>query len=127
MMVSLWQLFGPGLEHALHVGAVELLATRARSPSGKAKVCKTFIGGSIPPRASISSPRQTSCRFEISCSNLFVLNVSRLPSAVAQPILAMRPPRRFQIPHKSVPVLQNSGSLHFVGTASKLLVLLTRK
>jgi hypothetical protein len=25
----------------------------ARSPSGKAKVCKTFIGGSIPPRASI--------------------------------------------------------------------------
>jgi hypothetical protein len=25
---------------------------RARSPSGKAKVCKTFIGGSIPPRAS---------------------------------------------------------------------------
>src|SRR6266850_3091335 len=24
----------------------------ARSPSGKAKVCKTFIGGSIPPRAS---------------------------------------------------------------------------
>jgi hypothetical protein len=28
----------------------------ARSPSGKAKVCKTFIGGSIPPRASIFSP-----------------------------------------------------------------------
>jgi hypothetical protein len=26
--------------------------TKARSPSGKAKVCKTFIGGSIPPRAS---------------------------------------------------------------------------
>ncbi len=26
--------------------------TGARSPSGKAKVCKTFIGGSIPPRAS---------------------------------------------------------------------------
>ncbi len=26
----------------------------ARSPSGKAKVCKTFIGGSIPPRASNS-------------------------------------------------------------------------
>jgi thiol-disulfide isomerase/thioredoxin len=25
---------------------------KARSPSGKAKVCKTFIGGSIPPRAS---------------------------------------------------------------------------
>jgi hypothetical protein len=24
----------------------------ARSPSGKAKVCKTFTGGSIPPRAS---------------------------------------------------------------------------
>ena len=24
----------------------------ARSPSGKAKVCKTFIGGSIPLRAS---------------------------------------------------------------------------
>jgi hypothetical protein len=24
----------------------------ARWPSGKAKVCKTFIGGSIPPRAS---------------------------------------------------------------------------
>jgi hypothetical protein len=27
-------------------------APEARSPSGKAKVCKTFIGGSIPPRAS---------------------------------------------------------------------------
>ena len=26
--------------------------SEARSPSGKAKVCKTFIGGSIPPRAS---------------------------------------------------------------------------
>ena len=26
--------------------------SKARSPSGKAKVCKTFIGGSIPPRAS---------------------------------------------------------------------------
>src|SRR6516164_7919562 len=26
----------------------------ARSPSGKAKVCKTFIGGSSPPRASNS-------------------------------------------------------------------------
>jgi hypothetical protein len=30
--------------------------TAARSPSGKAKVCKTFIGGSIPPRASKMSP-----------------------------------------------------------------------
>jgi hypothetical protein len=30
-------------------------APEARSPSGKAKVCKTFIGGSIPPRASNSS------------------------------------------------------------------------
>ncbi len=29
-----------------------LRAVKARSPSGKAKVCKTFIGGSIPPRAS---------------------------------------------------------------------------
>src|SRR5208282_2600133 len=29
-----------------------LLVNGARSPSGKAKVCKTFIGGSIPPRAS---------------------------------------------------------------------------
>jgi hypothetical protein len=27
----------------------------ARSPSGKAKVCKTFIGGSTPPRASKTS------------------------------------------------------------------------
>ena len=27
-------------------------ASKARSPSGKAKICKTFIGGSIPPRAS---------------------------------------------------------------------------
>ena len=27
-----------------------------RSPSGKAKVCKTFIGGSIPPRASNHAP-----------------------------------------------------------------------
>src|SRR5260221_8089737 len=25
--------------------------TEARSPSGKAKVCKTFIGGSVSPRA----------------------------------------------------------------------------
>jgi hypothetical protein len=30
----------------------------ARSPSGKAKVCKTFIGGSIPPRASKAAPFQ---------------------------------------------------------------------
>jgi hypothetical protein len=29
----------------------------ARSPSGKAKVCKTFIGGSIPPRASSNPPQ----------------------------------------------------------------------
>jgi hypothetical protein len=28
------------------------VACEARSPSGKAKVCKTFNGGSIPPRAS---------------------------------------------------------------------------
>src|SRR6267142_1428237 len=28
------------------------LRSVARSPSGKAKVCKTFIGGSIPPRDS---------------------------------------------------------------------------
>jgi hypothetical protein len=27
----------------------------ARSPSGKARVCKTLIGGSIPPRASNAS------------------------------------------------------------------------
>ena len=33
-----------------------LFNTLARSPSGKAKVCKTFIGGSIPPRASNSPP-----------------------------------------------------------------------
>src|SRR5882762_1331120 len=35
-------------------GRMEELVTtsEARSPSGKAKVCKTFIGGSIPPRAS---------------------------------------------------------------------------
>lgn len=31
---------------------IPLLCRVARSPSGKAKVCKTFIGGSIPPRAS---------------------------------------------------------------------------
>ena len=30
-------------------------ATVARSPSGKARVCKTLIGGSIPPRASKNS------------------------------------------------------------------------
>jgi hypothetical protein len=29
-----------------------VFVSEARSPSGKAKVCKTFIGGSIPPRAS---------------------------------------------------------------------------
>src|SRR5215472_16269600 len=28
----------------------------ARSPSGKAEVCKTSIGGSIPPRASNNPP-----------------------------------------------------------------------
>ena len=28
---------------------------KARSPSGKAEVCKTSIGGSIPPRASKTS------------------------------------------------------------------------
>jgi hypothetical protein len=30
----------------------------AQSPSGKAKVCKTFIGGSIPPCASKLTPLQ---------------------------------------------------------------------
>jgi hypothetical protein len=48
-----------GLEGSFRVGAVRLSANGlllegARSPSGKAKVCKTFIGGSIPPRASNS-------------------------------------------------------------------------
>ena len=33
---------------------ITLSVATARSPSGKAKVCKTFIGGSIPPRASNS-------------------------------------------------------------------------
>lgn len=33
----------------------QLHKTVARSPSGKAWVCKTHIGGSIPPRASKSS------------------------------------------------------------------------
>jgi hypothetical protein len=32
--------------------ATRFMSYEARSPSGKAKVCKTFIGGSIPPRAS---------------------------------------------------------------------------
>src|SRR5712692_7859738 len=32
--------------------SVRIEISEARSPSGKAKVCKTFIGGSIPPRAS---------------------------------------------------------------------------
>jgi hypothetical protein len=45
------------LGRSFRVGAVRLLidgplVDGARSPSGKAKVCKTFIGGSIPPRAS---------------------------------------------------------------------------
>ena len=30
-----------------------LMNEMARSPSGKARVCKTLNGGSIPPRASI--------------------------------------------------------------------------
>ena len=34
---------------------VPQLSPRARSPSGKAEVCKTSIGGSIPPRASKNS------------------------------------------------------------------------
>src|SRR5271169_5714061 len=37
---------------------VPRLCSEARSPSGKAKVCKTFIGGSIPPRASKNLVRQ---------------------------------------------------------------------
>jgi hypothetical protein len=46
-----------GLKGSYRVGAIRLLVNGiliegARSPSGKAKVCKTFIGGSIPPRAS---------------------------------------------------------------------------
>src|SRR5258708_23618152 len=32
--------------------SVRIEISEARSPSGKAKVCKTCIGGSIPPRAS---------------------------------------------------------------------------
>jgi hypothetical protein len=54
------------------VGAVQLLVNGllfngARSPSGKAKVCKTFIGGSIPPRASnfFTVTPETKPRFEI--------------------------------------------------------------
>jgi hypothetical protein len=35
--------------------SVRMVVPEARSPSGKAKVCKTFIGGSIPPRASKQS------------------------------------------------------------------------
>jgi hypothetical protein len=34
------------------VPPIRIIKSLARSPSGKAKVCKTFIGGSIPPRAS---------------------------------------------------------------------------
>src|ERR1700733_14092959 len=36
---------------------------RARSPSGKEKVCKTFIGGLIPPRASNTYPLTNSVRY----------------------------------------------------------------
>jgi hypothetical protein len=44
----------------LSLRRASFLNTVARSPSGKAKVCKTFIGGSIPPRASNFSFRQAS-------------------------------------------------------------------
>ena len=43
----MWELFG-----SWKMGHGISLTNGARSPSGKAKVCKTFIGGSIPPRAS---------------------------------------------------------------------------
>jgi hypothetical protein len=77
-----WELFD---------SSYQLVATRARSPSGKAKVCKTFIGGSIPPRASILSLRPTSGLFEVSFGIPFVLNVFKLPSASDTANPAMHP------------------------------------
>jgi hypothetical protein len=39
--------------HSLRASPLQLsFRPKARSPSGKAMVCKTIIGGSIPPRAS---------------------------------------------------------------------------
>ena len=40
-----------------------LVSETARSPSGKAKVCKTFIEGSIPSRASKLVVRRVPCSF----------------------------------------------------------------
>ena len=45
-----------GFNAALALEFFGVLAGVARSPSGKAKVCKTFIVGSIPSRASKISP-----------------------------------------------------------------------
>jgi hypothetical protein len=59
----------------------------ARSPSGKAKVCKTFIGGSIPPRASnfpqlmetvIGSGVRSVSLSKIGCCLRFVDSASKL-------------------------------------------------
>src|ERR1700756_2399296 len=48
-------------------------ASKARSPSGKAKVCKTFIGGSILPRASNTS-LISFLRFHVCASMRFRVN-----------------------------------------------------
>ncbi len=43
--------------------AMMFVSVSARSPSGKAKVCKTFIEGSIPSRASSTSETFRPSRF----------------------------------------------------------------
>src|SRR5579862_4727302 len=62
----------------------------ARSPSGKAKVCKTFIGGSIPPRASNSAVAAVGLEsFWGECRVPFVSREAP-GRAVAEPLLIVR-------------------------------------
>jgi hypothetical protein len=65
-----WELFG-----SWEMGPCRSLKKGARSPSGKAKVCKTFIGGSIPPRASKLFPKQIVFSFALRFRRPFMPHV----------------------------------------------------
>src|ERR1700687_1336396 len=57
----------------------------ARSPSDKAKFCKSFIGGSIPPRASKVFLRN--CIFPFETAPLAYANLSPHPSPCPKPFV----------------------------------------
>ena len=73
---------------------------RARSPSGKAEVCKTSIGGSIPPRASKFHPAIAWC-----AGPSLTLGIS---AAGSRSLRSLTPAKRLKF--DSAPRLQTSRS-----------------